>query len=242
MSVLQAWGATHPGTVRAVNEDSLLTLPGHGLFAVADGAGGHSAGDVASGRLCQALGALPGGLGPDEMLHEIRQAVRAVHAGLRQEAARRGDAVIASTLVVLLLGKTHFAALWSGDSRIYLARAGVLAQITRDHSLVQDLVEAGALSASDAEHHPQANIITRAIGAPDDSGELDKKTGEALAGDCFLLCSDGLTKTLADAAILALLAAPDPAAALLEAALAAGARDNVTAVVIRLGDGTAADT
>jgi protein phosphatase/serine/threonine-protein phosphatase Stp1 len=151
---------------------------------------------------------------------------------LQAEAARRGDAMIASTLVVLLIRSGHFAALWAGDSRIYLLRAGVLSQITRDHSLVQALLDEGAITPQQALVHPQANVITRAIGAPDDDGELDKTIGLAKPGDIFLLCSDGLTKVLDDPMIAGLMVSAEPAQALIQAALAGGARDNVTAVVV----------
>jgi len=232
MTMLRSFALTHRGTVRPHNEDAFVDAPGLGLFAVADGAGGHAAGEVASSMLAEALSAMPAALAPDEALAQIRLAVVAVHMSLRAEAMRRGDAMIASTLVVLLLREGHFAALWSGDSRIYLLRAGTLAQITRDHSLVQALQDEGLITAQQALTHPQANVITRAIGAPDDTGELDKTIGLALPGDIFLLCSDGLNKVLDDAVIAAHLPTADPASSLIEAALAGGARDNVTAVVV----------
>ena len=235
MTLARSFAATHRGTVRDHNEDNLVDAPALGLWAVADGAGGHAAGEVASGMLADALAELPANLGPEETLARIRSTVADVHATLRAEAARRGDSMIASTLVVLLLRAGHFAALWAGDSRIYLLRDGELTQITRDHSLVQALVDQGVISAADAERHPQANVITRAIGAPDDSGELDKVLGVVAPGDSFLLCSDGLTKVLDEAVIARLLDAPDPAAALVRATLEKGARDNVTAVVVRIG-------
>ncbi len=232
MNDLRSFGRTDRGTVRPHNEDTFVNAPELGLFAVADGAGGHAAGELASGMLAEALSALPAALAPEEALSQIRLAVTAVHTALRAEAARRGDAMIASTLVVLLLRRGHFAALWAGDSRIYLLRQGTLAQVTRDHSLVQALVDQGVITQDQALTHPQANVITRAIGAADDTGELDKTIGPARPGDIFLLCSDGLTKVLDDSAIAGLLTAPEPAEALIEAALAGGARDNVTAVVV----------
>jgi serine/threonine protein phosphatase PrpC len=229
-----SFAATDRGTIRAMNEDSFVDAPTLGLWAVADGAGGHAAGEVASGMLADALSHLPEALEPDEALTQIRLAVAAVHTALREKAARRGDNIIASTLVVLLLRAGHFATLWCGDSRAYLLRSDALVQITRDHSLVQALIDQGAITPEEAEGHPQSNIIMRAIGAGEDSAELDKAVGTVEPGDIFLLCSDGLTKVLDDASIARLMSAPDPAAALLDAALASGARDNVTAVVVRL--------
>ena len=139
---------------------------------------------------------------------------------------------IASTLVVLLADGPHFACLWCGDSRAYLLRDGTLTQLTRDHSLVQELVDAGMLASAEMERHPSANVLTRAIGAPGPAPEIDKVTGRAEPGDRFLLCSDGLFKALDSAAIAPLVARKAPAAALISAALSAGARDNITAVVV----------
>lgn len=230
------WAVTHPGAVRSYNEDTLVRRPDAGLWAVADGAGGHRTGDVASGMIATALGGIPASLGAGEALSQIRLRLAAVHQALRVRAVQEGGAgsVIASTVVVLLVRNGHFVCLWAGDSRVYLLRDGHLAPITRDHSLVQALVDSGALSEAEAERHPQANVITRAVGADDEMLDLDKVTGRLLGGDRFLLCSDGLCKTL-DAATLAALAADpaEPAARLIDAALAAGARDNVTAVVVQ---------
>lgn len=229
-----SFAATDRGTVRDHNEDNLVDAPALQLWAVADGAGGHDAGEVASGMLADALADLPLGLGPEEALTRIRRAVLDTHNALRAEAERRGKHMIASTLVVLLLRAGHFAALWAGDSRIYLLRDGTLTQVTRDHSLVQAMVDQGLITAEQAESHPQANVITRAIGAIDDTGELDKVLGATVPGDSFLLCSDGLTKVLDEATIARLLLEPDPATALVAATLERGARDNVTAVVVQI--------
>jgi len=149
------------------------------------------------------------------------------------EAARRGEhAVLASTVVVLLARDDYFACLWAGDSRAYLLRGGRFRQLTRDHSLVQELFDSGAISATEAVHHPSANIITHAIGA--DVLELDKVTDRLLPGDRFLLCSDGLFKALPEPELARILAAEDDLAAerLLRAALAQQADDNVTAVAV----------
>jgi serine/threonine-protein phosphatase Stp1 len=239
MTALRSFAVTDRGTVRPHNEDAFVDAPQLGLFAVADGAGGHAAGELASGMLAEALSAVPAALGPAEALAQIRLAVVAVHMALQGEAARRGDSMIASTLVILLIRSGHFAALWAGDSRIYLLRSGALSQITRDHSLVQALLDEGVITPAQALSHPQANVITRAIGAPDDDGELDKTIGLAKPGDIFLLCSDGLTKVLDDAMITHFMASPDPAQDLIGAALSAGARDNVTAVVVCVPQETA---
>jgi serine/threonine protein phosphatase Stp1 len=234
MTLAHSSAVTHRGTLRDHNEDSLVDAPALGLWAVADGAGGHAAGEVASRMLTEALGGLPAGLRPEEALVQIRLAVADVHGVLRVEAARRGVGTIASTLAVLLLRAGQFTALWAGDSRIYLLRAGSLTQITHDHTLVQALVDQEAITAVDAENHPRANVITRAVGAPDDTGVLDEVQGAVASGDRFLLCTDGLTKVLDGQTIAVLLRGPDPASALVRATLERGAPDNVTAVVVQV--------
>ena len=236
----RVWTSTHNGAVRKHNEDALVSRPDIGLWAVADGAGGHAAGEVASGMLAEALSAIPQALPGVELLNAVRDRVATVHAELLAEAERRGgESIIASTLVVLMVRGGHFACLWAGDSRVYLWRQGVIEQVTRDHSLTQELVDAGAITPEQAETHPQANVITRAVGGGEEELELEKVTGALEPGDRFLLCSDGLCKTL-DLAALGTLIAQDagegPADALIRAALARDARDNITAVVVDVTD------
>ncbi len=235
-----SWATTDPGTVRTNNEDTFVDQPALRLWAVADGAGGHEHGEVAAAALKAALETPLGGSGAD-LVAEVRARVAVVHTEMRrradEEAAEIGKPVtIASTLVVFLADGPFFACLWCGDSRAYLLRGNALTQVSRDHSLVQELVDAGMLAAEDAEKHPHANVLTRAIGAEGASAELDKVSGRAEPGDRFLLCSDGLFKALDPAAILPLLQGADPARDLIAAALAAAARDNVTAVVIEAQD------
>jgi protein phosphatase/serine/threonine-protein phosphatase Stp1 len=230
-------GKTDPGARRTHNEDSFVDRPVAGLWAVADGAGGHEAGEVASGMIRDALAAIPDGLPAGRMLGEVRQRLLLVHDALREQGAQQ-HGTIASTIVVLIVRGGHFACLWAGDSRLYRLRGGVLEQMTRDHSLVQELVDAGAVRPEDAESHPRANVITRAVGAGEDELEIDKCTDRVLPGDRFLLCSDGLSKTLPATEIATLLAVPDPALApelLIAAALARHASDNVTAVAVEAG-------
>ncbi|MHB1304694.1 MAG: PP2C family protein-serine/threonine phosphatase [Acidiphilium sp.] len=230
------WAQTHVGAVRKHNEDAYLCRPDLGLWAVADGAGGHQSGELASGMIVAALDRLEPGMTAAELLPRIRAAVEETHRALLDEAARRGPgSTIASTVVVLVLRERHFACLWAGDSRIYLLRHGELSRLTRDHSLVQALVDEGRLDAATAEAHPQANVITRAVGADSEDFELDKAIGETQPGDRFLLCSDGLSKTLPESEIAALLGTPDgvpPTELLIAAALARQGSDNVTAVVV----------
>jgi len=231
----RSWAVSHPGAKRKHNEDSYVDRPDLGVWAVADGAGGHQAGEVASSMIAEALEAITPGLSASELLAEVRLAIERTHEALRNEAARRGpDVVVASTVVVMLARGEHFACLWAGDSRAYLLRHGVLRQITRDHSLVQELVEAGAIRPEEALNHPRGNVITRAVGAELDDFVLDKVSDRLIPGDRFLLCSDGLCKTLPEDEIAGLLGTGDGAApqALVNAALAARVSDNVTAVTV----------
>jgi len=233
--VLRSSHATHPGARRSYNEDRLVDRPDLGIWAVADGAGGHQAGEVASGMIAATLEAIPPGLDAQTVLAQIRARIDEVHGKLLEESARRGpDVMIASTVVVLCARGARYACLWAGDSRAYRFADGVLEQISHDHSLVQELVDAGQIPPEAAETHPNANIITRAVGATDPDGlMLDKSTDELRPGDRFLLCSDGLTKSIPEADIAALLGADgDVAAQLIEAALAQQARDNVTVVIV----------
>jgi serine/threonine-protein phosphatase Stp1 len=231
----RSWAVTHVGTVRKHNEDAYVDRPDQGIWAVADGAGGHSAGDVASGMIAEALQAIPPGLSAPELLAEVRVALEKTHLALREEAARRGpNEIVASTVVVMLARGDYFACLWAGDSRAYLLRKGEFRQITRDHSLVQELLEAGAIGPEEAMNHPRGNVITRAVGAELDEFALDKISDRLLPGDRFLLCSDGLCKTLPESELASLLATIDdtPPQAMVEAALAANVTDNVTAVAV----------
>ena len=229
--------ATHLGTVRTRNEDNFVNRPDLGVWAVADGAGGHDAGDVAARMVTDALAELPCGLGAAELLSETRLRIAQAHDSIRSEAARRGvNAILATTIVALLLHRDHYACLWAGDSRAYLLRGGRLTLVSHDHSLVQELVDAGAIRPQDAPFHPRANVITRAVGADSSRLELDKKTDRLRPGDRFLLCSDGLSKVLPETEIARLLAIDDgsPAERLVGAALDRHADDNVTAVTVEV--------
>jgi len=238
---VRVWTQTHNGAVRKHNEDALVSRPDIGLWAVADGAGGHAAGEVASGMLAEALNALPADMSGVDLLSALRSQVSEVHAQLRAEADRRGSGtMIASTIVILVMQSGHFACLWAGDSRGYLLRDGILQQITRDHSLVQELVESNLITAEQAETHPQASVITRAVGSDDALLELDKVSGKLEPGDRFLLCSDGLCKTLPERELASLLGSDTELGAameLIKAALAHEARDNITAVVVEVPGG-----
>lgn len=233
----RSWSATHAGTVRTRNEDNFVNRPDLGVWAVADGAGGHQAGDVAARMVTDALAEVPRGLAASELLAEVRLRITQAHDSIRAEAARRGaNAILATTIVALLAHRDYFACLWAGDSRAYLLRGGRLTLVSHDHSLVQELVDAGALRPEEALSHPRSNVITRAVGADFSTLELDKKTDRLRPGDRFLLCSDGLSKTLPESELLRLLATEggSPAESLIAAALERRADDNVTAVTVEV--------
>jgi serine/threonine protein phosphatase PrpC len=238
-SPVLAFGVAHrtdAGQVRGLNEDRLLSRPEAGLWAVADGMGGHAAGEVASGLIVEALADLGDYGSGYAYLNAVQEALRQVNGDLVARAAADSSTggVIGSTVVALLIFQDHFACVWAGDSRAYQLRGGQLQRLTRDHSVVQQLVDAGALTPQQARLDRRANVVTRALGAHDGL-DLDLAHGEVRPGDRFLLCSDGLTGVVEDEEIAALLAAPSlqsAADALLAKAHDRGSPDNVTLVLI----------
>lgn len=228
---IRSAAATDPGTVRTRNEDAMLDRPDLGLWAVADGLGGLDAGDRASRLVIGQLGALAPATSAQTLLHDVGRILRSANAELHE-----APTAMACTLVALLVFGRHFAAVWAGDSRLYRLRAGVLEQLTTDHSVVQAMVEAGDLASCEAAHHPRGNEVTRAVGAAD-TLFLDVIQGELVPGDLFLLCSDGLTKVLPDADI-GRIAASQPVdrlpAHLVGIVREIGAPDNITVVAVEV--------
>jgi serine/threonine protein phosphatase PrpC len=226
--------ASHVGKVREVNEDSLLARPEIGLWVVADGMGGHGGGDLASGAVVAALGTIDEPESAAQFLAQFEDRIIHVNADLRALAKARATQVIGTTIAAILIHGAHYACVWCGDSRAYLLRDGVLAQISRDHSEVQDLIDRGVLDADEAKAWPRRNVITRALGVADQAA-LEIGDGPIRAGDKFLLCSDGLTNHVADSEITALLGADEPqkaCARLITLTLQRGASDNVSIVVV----------
>ncbi len=233
--------ATAIGRVRRVNEDSYLALPP--LYAVADGMGGHGAGDLASALAIETLAARArlGPLSAEAVLTALDDA----HLAIIQNGAADGMGTTVAGLAALeTAGGHHLMVFNVGDSRVYRAAGGRLDQVTVDHSEVQELVLAGALTRDQARTHPRRNIVTRALG----SGHAlrpDHWLLPAIAGDRYLLCSDGLFNELPDDRIVSLLAAGDPqraATMLVAAADDAGGHDNITVVVVDVDvDDEAAD-
>lgn len=238
-SVTIAWAAlTDMGRRRAVNEDSYVAQSP--VFAIADGMGGHSAGDLASKAVVQRLAeaATSDFLAPRVIDRALDSATVDISA-IIQETSQGMGTTVTGAILGLQDHEPVFAVFNVGDSRVYRFERNELTQVTIDHSVVQELVEAGALTKAEAEHHPDSNVITRAIGfnaAPSpDFWMIPARTGLRL-----LLCSDGLTKELSDERIRLHLAAhlsvSETASALIDGALAAGGRDNVTIIVIDVID------
>ena len=160
---------THIGMVRQRNEDAVLDRAEIGLWAVADGAGGHERGDYASACIVEALAAIDAAYSGDRLVQEVRASLSRVNNELRAKATVLGpNALICTTVVTLLIDAGQARVLWAGDSRLYLMRAGRLGQLTRDQSYVQDLVDRGEITREEAAGHPLSNIVTNLVGGSDE--------------------------------------------------------------------------
>jgi serine/threonine protein phosphatase PrpC len=225
---------TSKGNVRPYNEDAVLELPEAGVWVVADGMGGHEAGDVASAAITTALASVRRHAQPSVLVDEVEDRLDEVNDSLYRESVARG-AVIGSTVAMLIALERHVIGLWAGDSRIYSARKGVLAQLTRDHSEIQQMIDDGLITPAAAEQHAAANVITRAVGGAAELF-LDIELAELRDGDSYLLCTDGLYRELSGAALARALERKNPDKTcdeLMRAALAGPCRDNVSAVIVR---------
>ena len=224
---------TDTGLIRKLNEDAAWYDEKRAIYAVADGMGGHQAGEVASGIAIEAVKSMaqrertPGVRALKEMVRAAHNAI-AAHAAAHSECAGMG-----TTLSVLWRGGNYAYIAHVGDSRIYRFREDKLERITQDHSLVEELVRAGIISSEEARTHPRRNVITRALGTQGEN-EPDLLVSDVQKGDVFLLCSDGLNSMIEDEAIEKTLRENDlehAADSLIAQALAAGGRDNVTVVL-----------
>lgn len=228
VAAIESVALTHVGHIRAINEDRILNLPDAKLWAVADGMGGHHSGDVAAQMAVDVLqNAASGGtaLGGDDILAALQSANKLIYDRYAKAERRSG-----TTIVAALLNNEMLEIFWAGDSRAYRLRAGKWTLLTHDHSVVQQLVDSGALPQSAAAGHPKANVITRALGV-DDKVDIDRIAMEFLAGDMVLLCSDGVSRTLSNE----IRSAQSPtlfAQSLLDWALAQDGSDNASLVLI----------
>jgi len=229
--------ATDRGRRREVNQDAVLAE--YPLFIVADGMGGHIGGEIASASAVDRLRAVvaKGEVTPKIIEKALARAVGDIASHPEATDEGTGTTVTGVYLDLSDPAEPTWVTLNIGDSRVYLFRDGGLAQVTTDHSVVQELISAGRLTPEEAENHPYGNVITRAVG-PSDGVVPDYVRLEVVDGDRFVICSDGLTKELTDYGILHfLLQHDDPTEAvddMLEAALENGGRDNVTIVVLNV--------
>jgi serine/threonine protein phosphatase Stp1 len=224
---------THQGCVRAANEDSFVSRPRDGIWAVADGMGGHTNGQFASSVVAKAIAEAATHDTIEGTFEAVANAVYAANDEIFALAQARGEQM-GTTVVALVFFEMEFAVLWAGDSRAYLYRDGDLHQLTRDHTQVQEMVDRGLLSKEEAEDHPMGHVLARAVGVQQ-AVEVDAIGDTARSGDVFLLCSDGLHGVLTNSEIVRIIDAPGGQSAekLVEACLENGAPDNVTVTIVR---------
>lgn len=230
--------ASHTGCVRDHNEDRFMAQPASGVWLVADGMGGHSAGDFASQTIAETTAAIGSPVSARDLQSRFMDRLHIAHHAIRRRSAELQGATVGATLAALLTYGRHYACIWSGDSRVYLLRRGAYTQLTTDHTEVQDLLRAGAITPAQARDWPRRNVITRAIGVFD-APQTDLVAGELVPGDTFLLCSDGLTEHVDEAEMAQVLrrgSAQECCNRLVALTLERGARDNVTVVIVRCQD------
>ncbi len=232
--MIEFGNSSHVGLRRELNEDTYYADSELGLWLVADGMGGHEFGEVASA------------LARDAVVREVRagktlsDAIRAADEDIIRQSKRRADSLpMGTTMVALRVNEHRFEVAWVGDSRVYLWRDGQLAQLSQDHSYVQELIGQGAISVEQARSHPHRNVVTQALGVTDPQQlNVETMSGELKPGMQLLLCSDGLTEEVDDHGIAQVLAHTECSAqecvdGLVAAALDGGGSDNVTVVLVR---------
>lgn len=222
--------ATTRGNVRSHNEDSILDLSAGGLWVVADGMGGHNAGDVASRMIVESLANFERRGPPSALLDDLEDRLNEVNRRLYNESLEGTAGMCGSTIVALLALERHCISIWAGDSRVYRGRGGKLEQITRDHSEQQEAIDCGM---SDV-HANASNVITRAVGGAKDL-HLDIELRELRDNDRYLLCSDGLYREISESDMSHHLTANDPEGAckaLMKQALGGVCSDNVSVIVV----------
>ncbi len=229
-------GRTHVGKVRSLNEDSLVERGDLKVWAVSDGMGGHTAGDVASGLIKSALQTLAPPASGESLGDRLRETLaRANDELFRRGASMSRNSTMGATVTVLGIEGGHYFCLWAGDSRLYLFRNGALTQVTRDHRYIQDLLDSGVLNELEAEHHPRRSVITRAVGV-DATLKLDEREGAIAPDDRFLLVTDGVTAVCKDSELAEMISAKDLGQAadeIVQRCLERGAPDNLSLVLIR---------
>lgn len=251
---IEAAGATHVGMKREHNEDALLLLPEEGVFAVADGMGGHASGEVASNLAVQEIAEFfrlsrrdPDATWPlrldarldfpaNRLVNAIQLANRRIHEEAQGDARCRG---MGTTLAAVHFADGAAVVGWAGDSRVYRFRDGRLSQLSDDHSLLNDYLKSRRLTAEEIENFPHKHVIVRALGMKEHV-EIDVVRDEPRAGDLYLVCSDGLTGMVSDGELEELLSRAGDlellAQQLVDRANAAGGNDNITVVLARVAE------
>jgi serine/threonine protein phosphatase PrpC len=228
---------THTGCVRKRNEDALLALPKSGVWAVADGMGGHDDGDFASRCVISHLYQLAIKIKGEELVTKLPSAIQSANEEILQESLKDGgDRIIGTTLVALILEQDRYHCFWSGDSRCYLYRDESLSMLTSDHTRAQAMLDEGTYSTYEINKHPAAHALTHAIGVDDDA-LFDYTDGYIYEGDRFLLCSDGLTKVFNHQQLSQRVAVANIDQInidFLTGALEAGAPDNISSILVSL--------
>ena len=229
------------GTVRKVNEDAVLSLPEKNFWAVADGMGGYAAGDIASSMVVGGLESISVNESLADTVDAIEDALLGAHTRILEYAdIMLEQRTLGSTIVSFLIKGRIGICIWAGDSRLYRYRNKQLLQLSQDHSQVEELMQQGFLNSEDAADHPEANVITRAVGACEELC-VDVNVFSVQVGDTFLLCSDGLYNALDLQTALSLFASHDVdeiTSGLLQKALANDASDNVSMIVVKGLPGT----
>ena len=231
---------THEGCIRELNEDAFIERPDIGVWAVADGMGGHEAGDVASRMIMDMLEALPCMDNQAAVIKAICEGLSVSNQRLRQMGRAIGNKIIGCTVVVLVIDNLtgRYTILWVGDSRAYRLRKQQLTRLTQDHTEAYEMLEQGYITIDEVETHPSADVVTRAIGA-EQSLAVDRIDGSVDVDDVYLLCSDGLNKELSDKDIQTLLSTDnlvDSSKALIHSTLLRKARDNVTVINVKIAE------
>ena len=234
----ESFGLSHAGRVRDLNEDRYLIAPRSGLWLVADGMGGHDAGEVASASIVEHLATLGVASSAPDLRARFEDRIVRANAQIWAIAQARGGTTIGSTVAALITFDRQFACIWLGDSRVYLVRDGAIVQLSHDHTEVQELLDRGVITPDEARVWPRRNVITRAVGVEEEIA-TDMELGQARPGDVFVLNTDGLTAHVNDAEILEAASSCPPqeaCEALVEKVLERGGTDNVTVIVVKCHD------
>jgi serine/threonine protein phosphatase PrpC len=236
---ISSHGVSDTGHVRTKNEDSILVHEDENVWIIADGMGGHHAGDFASQTITNNLSLFKQHASLDDSILLLEENILNSNAIIRKKSSKLGrNATIGSTVVCVYVWRNLLFALWAGDSRLYRYRDAKLERLTEDHSYVEELVRMGKIEARDAEEHPAANVVLKAVGI-DDHLSIDFEYYELQEGDIYIICSDGLYKDLEESKIGPIIEShPEKmnelAEALLEASLAAGGTDNTSIITMKI--------